>query len=721
MGRSLLRQYTDNSGPHSSDNGSYRSHRSSTIDYGHEGAKAISSEENRVKTGPWSRDQVSEQRHYSTERHHAADKSKFPALEVVDHPSKAVAETAMEMAQRTLDMISQLGFKGTSQQSEASSSSAGFSLPEARSLETNASTAKTSTTVESAAINKIRQNTSLVKYAFNLPVETESVAENTSSFTSRDGQPSWIDTDYRYGNTFEAPLPKHPRESINYTVADVPTYERGTTVYSQQNARDTEPKVTQEQEPTKTDSCDPTIANILKSIGFNFELSSMMQDKARGESASSSVSPDSSAEASAWTDRVPSIYEEQANRYRAEQMASQYGMPKGMPKTDDRESLHSRGAVQSTANKSSVHMLRQKNDDNPFGEDLFKEAPAADFKLKFKTSDANTDQKKGGLYEDFSDSDDDFTAPANVDANIEGKPNAGLVSQSTPSLAAFWNEGMVKQMTASKTANDIDWELSTEKFIRQLQQPRQPERTVTVGPKPESLGRSVAVPPPQREHLGGDISDNQSENFKLSKSFVPLAELKTIRKTIIVSDSKAESSVGKSDSSSAGKSAKKTYPNSSNREKTPKSQQRNEGPSKSTEKASIDDRRKTRLNDLEERDDKTTTSSKVTKLDINSADGKKEKQKKIDALLRELENLRRQQSILMRRKKRDKDAHKDPFLMENSKLQEEICNQIDKLRKASQQAEDNSKSHDQVLYMNAVTMAMYYWLYETTVSHRHAL
>ena len=54
----------------------------------------------------------------------------------------------------------------------------------------------------------------------------------------------------------------------------------------------------------------------------------------------------------------------------------------------------------------------------------------------------------------------------------------------------------------------------------------------------------------------------------------------------------------------------------------------------------------------------------------------------------------------MRRKKREKDAHKDPFLMENSKLQEEICNQIDKLRKASQQSEDISKSQtaDQVLY-----------------------
>ena len=689
--RSHQRQYTDNSGLYNSDNSSYQSHGNRTIDYGHGGTKITSSDDNHVKTGPWSREQFTEQRHYSTERRHAADKPKFPASEVeVDQPSKAFAvEKAMEMAQRTRDMISQLGFKRTSQQSETSSSCAGFSLPEAGSLETNANTAKISTAVESAAINKIRQNTSLVKYAFNLPVETESVTKDTSSLPSHDAKPSQTDTDYRYGTTFEVPVPQQPHESMHYTVADVPSYESSTTSYSQQNTWDTEPKVIQEKEPTKTDSCDPTIANILKSIGFNFELSNMMQDKAHKESASSSVSPDSSAEVLSRADRVPSVYEKQANRYRAEQMA-QYGMPKA----DDKESLHLHGTFKSAANKSSVLY-----DDKPFGENVFKEAPVADFKLKFKVSDANRDHKSGALYEDFSDSDDDFTAPAKVDANVENKPNPGLVSQSIPNAVAFGNEGMLKQMTASKTADDIDWELSTEKFIRQLQQPRQPERTVTVVPKSESMERNVAAPASQREH-DGDMSENQSENFKLSKSFVPLAELKTIRKTIIVSDSKTESGMAKSDSSSSGKSAKKTYPNSSNREKTPKSQQRNEGPSKSTEKANIDGGRKKRWSDSDEKDNMTTTSSKVTKLDT------KEKQKKIDALLRELENLRRQQSILMRRKKRDKDAHKDPFLIENSKLQEEICSQIDKLRRASQQAGDSSKSptSDQVLHTNAVNM-----------------
>jgi len=703
--RNHAREYADNSGSYGSNNSSYHSHRSRTIDYGHGGTKPMpSSDDGHVKTDPWSRDQFTEQRHYSSERHHAADKPKFPPSQgEVDQPSKAVAvEKAMEMAQRTRDIISKLGFKHMSQQSEGSSSftdsslqpSTGYSVPEAQSLEADASTAKASTTVESAAINKIRQNTSLVKYAFNLPVETGSTTESAPSLPSHDVNTLWTDAERKYGSTYEAPVPQHSCESVNYAVADIPSYEGNTTAFSQQNAWNTAPNVI--QEPVKTDSCDPTIANILKSIGFNFELSNMMQDKARKESSSSSVNQNSSAESSSRANRVPSIYEEQANRYRAEQM-TQYGTPK----TDDKEPLHLHGAVESSANKLPLHVMQQKHDDKPFGEDMFKESPAADFKLKFKTSDANAGQKSGTLYEDFSDSDDDFTATAKVDANIESTPNPALASQNIPNTSAFGNEGMLKQMTASKTADDIDWELNTEKFIRQLQQPRQPERTVTVVPKSESTGRSIAVPPLQREHIDDDISENQNENFKMSKSFVPLAELKTIRKTIIVSDSKSESGVGKSDFSSLGKNVKNSYASSSNREKTPKYQQRNEGPSKSTERANIDgSRKKKRLSDSDERGDVTASSSKVTKLDTNSADASKEKQKKIDALLRELENLRRQQNILMRRKKRDKDAHKDPFLMENSKLQEEICNQIDKLRKASQQTEDNNKSQtfDQVLY-----------------------
>jgi len=573
----------------------------------------------------------------------------------VDQPSKMVAvEKAMEMAQRTRDIISKLGgAKQMSQHSKDSSltdsavqPSAGFSRPDTWSSETNTIAAKPS--ADSAAINKIRQNTSLVQYAFNLPIDSER-------------------------NTFETSVQDRSHEAANYAPTGVTSsakYEDNTSVYSQQNTWNMAPKVVQEpekkdntsgysqqnawnmapkvvQEPEKTDSCDPTIANILKSIGFNFELSNMMQDKA-GKESTSTVGQNSTAAASSHTNRVPSFYEERASRYRAEQM-------------------------------------RQSETQKP---DIEEPSPV-DFKLKFKTSDAKADQKSSTLYEDFSDSDDDFTATAKIETSVENKSVPGTVPQNVPNTAAFGNEGVLPQMTASKTADDLDWELSTEVFIRKLQQPRPAQRTVTVVPQSEPPGRSLPVPAMQSKRADGDALENQSDNFKLDKSVVPLEELKTIRKTIIVSESpvKTDPSMSKLDSSN------KTVRNSadsSNREKTPKFQQRSEVSSKPIEKAVIDSSQK--------------------KLRGSEADDRN-RQRRIDALRKELENLKRQQNILMRRRKREKDAHKDPILMENSKLQEEICNQIEKLRAASLQAEDNSRNQASDRVYNAAIIAFHGFMF----------
>ena len=60
---------------------------------------------------------------------------------------------------------------------------------------------------------------------------------------------------------------------------------------------------------------------------------------------------------------------------------------------------------------------------------------------------------------------------------------------------------------------------------------------------------------------------------------------------------------------------------------------------------------------------------------------KGERQKRIQALEEELTKLRRQQNEIMRKKRRQKDGHKDPILLQNSQLQEEIALQIAKLRK----------------------------------------
>ncbi|XP_048732849.2 zinc finger protein 318-like isoform X2 [Ostrea edulis] len=63
---------------------------------------------------------------------------------------------------------------------------------------------------------------------------------------------------------------------------------------------------------------------------------------------------------------------------------------------------------------------------------------------------------------------------------------------------------------------------------------------------------------------------------------------------------------------------------------------------------------------------------------------KEERQKRIHALEEELTKLRKQQNEIMRKKRRQKDGHKDPILLQNSQLQEEISLQISKLRKLSE-------------------------------------
>ena len=61
---------------------------------------------------------------------------------------------------------------------------------------------------------------------------------------------------------------------------------------------------------------------------------------------------------------------------------------------------------------------------------------------------------------------------------------------------------------------------------------------------------------------------------------------------------------------------------------------------------------------------------------------KEQRKKRLEILENELDKLRKQQGEMMRKKQRQKDGHKDPLLVENSKLQDEITKQITVLRKA---------------------------------------
>ena len=67
---------------------------------------------------------------------------------------------------------------------------------------------------------------------------------------------------------------------------------------------------------------------------------------------------------------------------------------------------------------------------------------------------------------------------------------------------------------------------------------------------------------------------------------------------------------------------------------------------------------------------------------------KEQNQQRLNILEQELTSLRKQQNELMRKRRRQKDGHKDPILMQNSILQDEITKQIAKLR---EEAEEKAK------------------------------
>ncbi|XP_013779491.1 uncharacterized protein LOC106463948 [Limulus polyphemus] len=66
---------------------------------------------------------------------------------------------------------------------------------------------------------------------------------------------------------------------------------------------------------------------------------------------------------------------------------------------------------------------------------------------------------------------------------------------------------------------------------------------------------------------------------------------------------------------------------------------------------------------------------------------KKEQQTQLNVLIAEVERLRKMQGEMMRKKQRQKDGHKDPLLLENSKLQDEINKQITDLKKIVEETE----------------------------------
>ncbi|KGL75575.1 Zinc finger protein 318, partial [Tinamus guttatus] len=72
------------------------------------------------------------------------------------------------------------------------------------------------------------------------------------------------------------------------------------------------------------------------------------------------------------------------------------------------------------------------------------------------------------------------------------------------------------------------------------------------------------------------------------------------------------------------------------------------------------------------------------------------RQKKLYYLKTELDRLRKQQGEMLRKKRREKDGHKDPLLVEVNRLQENIMKEISELHKESDAAEKKQSELDKV-------------------------
>uniref|UniRef100_H2ZW34 Zinc finger protein 318 n=1 Tax=Latimeria chalumnae TaxID=7897 RepID=H2ZW34_LATCH len=75
---------------------------------------------------------------------------------------------------------------------------------------------------------------------------------------------------------------------------------------------------------------------------------------------------------------------------------------------------------------------------------------------------------------------------------------------------------------------------------------------------------------------------------------------------------------------------------------------------------------------------------------------KETRQKKLTYLQGELDRLRKQQGELLRKKRREKDGHKDPLLVEVNRLQDNIMSEIGKIREENEAAEKKQSELDKV-------------------------
>lgn len=207
----------------------------------------------------------------------------------------------------------------------------------------------------------------------------------------------------------------------------------------------------------------------------------------------------------------------------------------------------------------------------------------------------------------------------------------------------------------------------------------QPPTTTSDSSKVKDLTSSTTIAKPTFQKKQSNL---KTVELTGTKDLVEPAPRKSETKTITVVKKVKKVEKGKSKSSSSSSSVVSSTTSSSNRTVMPPKTKT--VVKKTSEKPSPKPSPK-----MSDREQIVITKVILTSKEREKVQKEKEQNiQRMKILEQELSSLRKQQNELMRKRRRQRDGHKDPILMQNSKLQDEISKQITKLK---QETEEKSK------------------------------
>lgn len=482
--------------------------------------------------------------------------------------------------------------------------------------------------------------------------------------------------------------------------------------------------------PSKTEKkkepYDPTIENILKAIGFNFELSKLMQEKAKKEREKQEKKDDLG---SYGINQTSSFLGSGLKNIDLGSVFDQKGAGREEPVAEKKEPAKAELSYQELGRKYREEQMRAyeqgRSSPPPFHEMLHMERSR-------RKSDSLSPPRK-----EWSRRRSDSPSPPR-----RGRSRRRSDSSSPPPLrrrhrSPSFDHGSPRPIKRSRSVKDPEpAQMSPPRSAERLLPPT--ENKPASSPPSTTVSQPYSVPPPYYGAPGWDPygpygaaytgqhgyypppgqypmewpphyhpnypppSMHPDMPYEDNKFFMnpPISSnLKVIPVVDDIADKKPQRK--SSDSSAASPSQKPSsrtvLPPKPEPERRVEVRHRDDT---TVEACRWDDQNTTAKTDDRRRDDQKMTPRRDSRSRPTLSQEARERlmvetqqrRTRLKALEKELDTLRRQQNELMRKKQRQRDGHKDPLLMENSKLQDEIAQQISVLRHAAEQNSSTLKA-----------------------------